>query len=378
MDCGYGTARRSGANAKRDKIGKMDAFGKEPVAQPPRETRRLQPPLPFEPAPFRPAAWLPGPHAQTVAGRLLRRPSPLSFRRERLELPYGDFVDIDHAPGPPEPAAVVLLVHGLEGSARRGYAVNVYRELARRGIGAVGLNFRSCSGEPNRLARSYHSGDTADITHVLRLLAARHAGVPRGAIGFSLGGNALLKLLGEAGDGAGALVQAAVAVSVPYDLAAGADSLQRTWAGRLYTTVFLKTLIAKTERKAALLDVACDMEKVRAARSFRAFDDAATAPLHGFAGADDYYARCSSRHHIASIRVPTLLLHSADDPFLPGDCLPRRDIAANPWIQAAITPGGGHVGFIGGSPWAPRFWAEEQAARYLAEQLLIDSPATDR
>jgi uncharacterized protein len=366
MRCGYGTPRRYGApNAKQGKIGKMKTFGKEPAAR-------------FRPRPFRPARWLPGPHAQTLAGRLLRRAAPLVFRRERLELPDGDFVDIDHAPGPTRPVAMVLLMHGLEGSARRGYAVNVYRDLARRGIGAVGLNFRSCSGEPNRLARSYHSGDTADIEYVLRLLANRYRDTPRGAIGFSLGGNALLKLLGEAGDRAGALVHAAVAVSVPYDLGAAADSLDRTQAGRLYAAMFLKTLIAKTEAKAALLDGACDLERIRAARSFRTFDDAATAPLHGFADADDYYARCSSRHYLAAIRVPTLLLHAADDPFLPQHCLPHNEIGANPWIDAVITRRGGHVGFIEGTPWAPAFWAEEQAARYLAEQLLIDSRAAHR
>jgi uncharacterized protein len=343
----------------------METFGKEPAAR-------------FRPRPFRPARWLPGPHAQTVAGRLLRRSAPMVFRRERLELPDGDYVDLDHAPGPTHPAAMVLLMHGLEGSARRGYAMNVYRHLARYGIGAVGLNFRSCSGEPNRLARSYHSGDTADIGHVLRLLAHRHGDIPRGAIGFSLGGNALLKLLGETADDATSLIQAAAAVSVPYDLGASADALDRTRIGRFYTARFLKTLLAKTESKAALLDGGCDLNRVRAARSFRAFDDAATAPLHGFTDADDYYARCSSRHYLPAIRVPTLLLHSIDDPFLPPDCLPLREMEANPWIDAVITSRGGHVGFIEGTPWAPTFWAEEQAARFLAERLLIDSAAARR
>src|SRR5688572_16434747 len=150
---------------------------------------------------FRPAWWLPGPHAQTIAGRLLRRFALPRFERERVDLPDGDFVDLDFPAfaGPPE-APVVLVTHGLEGSARRGYAINTYRELAMRGMRAVGLNFRSCSGEPNRNARFYHSGDTADALFVLRLLAERYPGVPRGAIGFSLGGNVLLKLLGELGD----------------------------------------------------------------------------------------------------------------------------------------------------------------------------------
>jgi uncharacterized protein len=330
-------------------------------------------PAPFRPPPFRPAWWLPGAHAQTVCGRLLRRPRPPAFRRERLELPDGDFIDLDHPPMPPDAAGMVLLVHGLEGSARRGYAVNVYHELATRRIGAVGLNFRSCSGEPNRLARSYHSGDTGDILHVLQVLAERHPQLPRGAIGFSLGGNALLKLLGELGPDARPLVQAAAAVSVPYELAAGADALDRTWAGRAYTSRFLKTLVGKVEAKAALLVGTCELDRVRAARSFRAFDDAATAPLHGFASADEYYARSSSRQYLPGIRVPTLLIHASDDPFLPRDCIPVREASANPFLELLLTDAGGHVGFIAGPPFAPRFWAEEQAGGWFAAQLLVDS-----
>jgi uncharacterized protein len=169
-----------------------------------------------------------------------------------------------------------------------------------------------------------------------------------------------------------------VAVSVPYDLGAGADALDRTPAGRFYTGLFMKTLVAKVEAKAALIDGACEFDRIRAARSFRAFDDAATAPLHGFTGADDYYRRCSSCHYLPAIRVPTLLLHATDDPFLPRDAFPAAAVAANPAIEAAVTRRGGHVGFIEGPPWAPRFWAEEQAARYLAERLLVDMPPVRR
>jgi uncharacterized protein len=161
-------------------------------------------------------------------------------------------------------------------------------------VRAVGLNFRSCSGEPNRLARAYHSGDTGDIRHVLELLASRYPSAPRGAIGFSLGGNALLKLLGEEGAEAGRLVQAAVAVSVPYDLGAGADWLDQSVMGRFYTARFVKSLVAKTEAKGALMDEACAAGRVRAARSFRQFDDAVTAPIHGFRDAEDYYTQSSS------------------------------------------------------------------------------------
>jgi uncharacterized protein len=321
--------------------------------------------------PFRPARLLANAHAQTIGGRLLRRPAVPGFERERIELPDGDFVDLDHVvpESRSDDAPVVLLMHGLEGSARRGYAINTYRELERRGVRAVGLNFRSCSGEPNRRARFYHSGDTADIEHVLELLAERYPDVPRGAIGFSLGGNAMLKLLGELGTDAHPLVSAAAAVSVPYDLAAGADGLDRSRIGRFYTARFVASLVAKAEVKAALLGDTCDIARVRAARSFRDFDDAATAPIHGFADASDYYARSSSMHYLDGIRIPTLLLHAADDPFLPGACFPHEQVGRNPYLTSIITEAGGHVGFIEGTPWRPKFWAEEHAAVFLARAL---------
>jgi predicted alpha/beta-fold hydrolase len=324
---------------------------------------------PFRPAPFRPAPGLAGAHRQTVAGRVLRRPAPPPFRRERIELPDGDFVDLDFPPSPAAAAPLVLLLHGLEGSARRGYAINTYRELAVRGLAAVGLNFRSCSGEPNRAARLYHSGETEDIRFIARLLRERFAAVPRAAVGFSLGGNALLKFLGEEGEAGGQWFSAAAAVSVPYDLAAGADALDRSVMGRFYARRFVRSLVAKAEARAELLARHCDLDRVRRARSFREFDDAATAPIHGFQGADDYYARCSSAGFLARIRVPTLLLHAADDPFLPASHFPRRAAAANPLLQPVLTQRGGHVGFVGGWPWRPRFWAEAQVAGFLAAQL---------
>ncbi|MEX2609634.1 MAG: alpha/beta fold hydrolase [Gemmatimonadota bacterium] len=321
----------------------------------------------WRPEPFHPAPWARGAHMQTVLGRYLRRPPAPAFLRERVETPDGDFVDLDF-PAPPAPGApLVLLVHGLEGSARRGYAIHVYRALAARGVGAVGLNFRFCSGEPNRTARMYHSGETEDIRHVLQLLAARFHSAPLGAVGFSLGGNALLKYLGE--EGAAAPVRVAAAVSVPYDLAAGADALNASWAGRRYAAHFVRSLVRKAEAKAALIQDRCDLARVRAARSFRDFDEHATAPIHGFAGAADYYARSSAAGFLPAIRVPTLLLHARDDPFLPWGAFPAAAVAANPALRAVVTARGGHVGFMAGPPWAPRFWAERQVASWLAAGL---------
>jgi predicted alpha/beta-fold hydrolase len=295
---------------------------------------------------------------------LLRRPRPPELTRIRLDTPDGDFLDLDLPPDPGDGSPIVVLFHGLEGSARRGYAINTYRELYQRGIGAIGVNFRSCSGEHNRTARFYHSGETEDIRFVLDHITRNYPGRRLGAIGFSLGGNALLKYLGEEGERA--VVECAVAISVPYDLAAGARLLEATRMGRFYSRHFIKSLIVKAEAKAALLAERCDLERVRRATSFYEFDDAATAPLHGFRDADDYYTRSSSAQFIDRIRRPTLLLHAEDDPFVPLSAVPLHAGQTNPLIEVVLTKTGGHVGFIGGWPWALDFWAERQAARFFS------------
>jgi hypothetical protein len=323
---------------------------------------------------FAPAWWLPGAHAQTIGGRVLRRAPAGELRRERIDTPDGDFLDLDFTASVKNGSPLVLLLHGLEGSARRGYALNAYRELERRGVAAVGLNFRGCSGEPNRTARSYHSGETADLRHVLAFLAARFPDSPLGVIGFSLGGNVLLKFLGEEADDAGAACpRACVAISVPYDLGACADALERTRMGRFYTRRFLVTLRQKTVARSALVAGRIDMNRALRSRTFREFDDAVTAPLHGFTSADDYYARCSSAGFVAAIRVPALLIQAEDDPFLPADAIPLPAIRANPALELRLTRRGGHVGFIEGEPWAPRFWVERESAAHLAESLLDDA-----
>ncbi|HSU14627.1 YheT family hydrolase [Longimicrobium sp.] len=327
---------------------------------------------PFTPTPFRPARWLPGPHAQTVAGRYLRPRTGVEYRRERIDTPDGDFLDLDWAtvPGRPAPARdapLVAVVHGLEGSAQSLYVLETCRKLWDRGIRSVAMNFRSCSGEPNRLPRFYHAGDTGDIAHVLELMAARNPGVPLGAVGFSLGANVLLKYLGERGGDAG--VRAAAAISIPFDLGAGADGLNRTRMGRLYTRAFIRPLQAKYRQKRGLIGGAVDERRAFGARSFREFDDAVTARLHGFRDVDDYYGRSSSAQFLPRVAVPTLLVHAADDPFVPAEAIPHAAIAANPSLVAAMTEHGGHVGFIAGTPWAPEFWAEAEAARFLAGEL---------
>jgi predicted alpha/beta-fold hydrolase len=326
------------------------------------------------PRPFRPAAGFSAPHVQTLVGRALRSRDAVPLSRERWTTPDGDFLDLDFTRDPNPASPLVLVIHGLEGSATRNYCLETYRALAHRGVSAVGLNLRSCSGEPNLKARAYHSGETEDLRWVVGQLARRYPSRPLGAIGFSLGGNMLLKFLGEARrddatQAAGSL-SAAVAISVPFDLAAGSAHLERSWAGRnIYLPYFLRSLKRKVDAKAHLFPDDIDLDTVRRATTLRDFDQALTAPLHGFASALDYYERSSSARWLDSISTPTLVLQSLDDPFLPRSALPSEALDRNPWIHAELTPRGGHVGFLEGSPWHPGFWAEASAAHFLAHML---------
>jgi predicted alpha/beta-fold hydrolase len=222
----------------------------------------------------------------------------------------------------------------------------------------------------NRLARFYHSGDTADAAHAIVLIRRRFPGRSLGAVGFSMGGNVLLKHLGECGqaDRSDAEVEAAVAISVPFDLTAGIDTIERG-LGRLYQLYFLRRLRRKLALKGDVLREEVDLDRLLRVRTLRAFDDLGTAPLHDFLDSADYYRRASCRPYLEAIRVPTLLIHAEDDPFQPPDALPHQEVASNPALEAMFTSTGGHVGFVSGPPWAPRFWAESTAAEFLADHL---------
>lgn len=323
----------------------------------------------FEPRSFRPAPWAPGPHMQTLGARVFRSPRLPPMERARWELPDGDFLDLDFGPDPGPESPIALVLHGLEGSSRRRYVLSACRELLRVGVRPVAMNFRGCSGEPNRRARMYHSGETEDATFVLGRLRNEHPRRKVGAWGFSLGGNVLLKLLGERTDGGAALVDAAVAMSVPFDLAAGGVHLERTRMGRLYTAYFLRSLRKKVRAKVDVLRPHVDVSAALRARTLREFDDAATAPLHGFRDAEHYYDQCSGVRYLSGVRVPTLALQSLDDPFLPPGTVPVAALDENPSFTTLLTERGGHVGFLEGSPRRPILWGEETAASFLAEAI---------
>lgn len=328
--------------------------------------------VPFDIEPFTPQRGLTGPNAQTISGFLLRHNRGVSFERIRLETPDEDFIDIDFPYvqgygwlwsqlGAESP--LVLVLHGLEGSARGSLAVEIYRQLARRGIRAVGLNFRSCSGEMNRTHLMYHSGATFDVAFLLAWLDQTYPNVPKGLIGFSLGANVTLKYMGTDAR----FVETAVAISPPFDLGLGASILDSH--GQFYMRGMLRSLKHKARLKQKELAPLVDVERILTAKTFREFDNA-WQPINGFKDADDYYRQCSSKNFLPDIDKPTLILRSIDDPFFDPQDIPY-DLLKNPAIDSGITAHGGHGGFLEKArPFFPMFWAERQGARYLVSHLI--------
>jgi len=322
---------------------------------------------------YAPARWLPSANAMTVFASVARVfPRPRG-RRERWELPDGDFLDVDrYAPDPPggaDPAAapVVVVCHGLEGSSRASYVRGLVAMALSRGLAALALNFRGCSGETNRLPRFYHSGETGDLTLVVDRLAAERPGRPVLLAGFSLGGNVVVKYLGERGDAVPAEVLGAVAISVPFDLAACAAAIDGPgfWS-LVYRARFMRKLRRKSAEKARRFPGAFDAATAARARTFAEFDAVVTAPLHGFASADAYWSSCSARRFLAGVRRPLLAISSLDDPIVPASAIPVEEARANPAITLETTAAGGHVAFVAGWPFRPSFWAERRAVDFLA------------
>lgn len=306
----------------------------------------------------------------TITANLVRVLPRLPVSRERWELPDGDFLDVDRLDGASPDSPLVLICHGLEGSSQAGYVVGVMEQARARGLASVALNFRSCSGEPNRLPRFYHSGETSDLGYVIDRLLAENPRRPLGLVGFSLGGNVVAKYLGERSSEVPEGICAAAVISVPFDLARCCAAIDGSdVASYVYRERFLRRLRPKALAKARRFPGLIDEDRVRRARSLREFDDAVTAPLHGFAGAADYYARSSSGPLLPQVRRPLLVISAEDDPFVPGSTLPIRALRENEHVTAQVSPAGGHVGFLSGPPWALRRWAEEQAAEFIAAHL---------
>ena len=323
--------------------------------------------------PFRPAGWLRSAHLQTLWPSLSRRLPALPLARERLELPDGDFLDLDWTPITDGP--IVLVLHGLEGSSRSRYARGLLAAVQRRRWQGVVMHFRGCSGEPNRLPRSYHSGETGDLARVAAILRGRFPGRPLAVVGYSLGGNVLLKWLGETG--ASSPVSCAAAVSIPFELDAAARRLTRGFS-RFYQWWLLRSLRRSVERKVARRILPAEFTARAAAADFWTFDDRITAPLHGFAGADDYYRRSSCRQYLGGITVPTLVVHARDDPFLFPEAIPST-AEAGTGVTLEVHERGGHVGFVAGRwPWRPDYWLERRIPAFLDTWLVRAEPLPPR
>ena len=294
--------------------------------------------------PYLAPAWLPGGHAQTI-WPLLIKPQPLKLRRERWETPDGDFIDVDHLDAPAD-APLLVLFHGLEGSANSHYARSTAQACRKAGWRLALPHFRGCSGELNRKPRAYHSGDSAEIDWILRRLQAINQGRPIHAAGVSLGGNALLKWAGERGTAAGEVVTGVAAICAPLDLAACGHHLARGF-NRVYTRHFLNTMRVVSAARLKKFPGLFNEAKMRAAINLYQFDDAVTAPVHGFAGADDYWARSSAKPWLKFIAIPTLTVNARNDPFLPASYLPKAS-EVSPLVRLEHPAEGGHVGFVSG------------------------------
>ncbi len=327
---------------------------------------------------YTPAWWVPGAHLQTLWGKLARRTPRVETRAERWTTPDGDALEIRRLDAPARAAPTVprlLILHGLEGTIRSHYVLGLLDQVRRRGWAADVLLFRGCNGELPRAPRFYHSGETTDLDFVVGRLLEAQPHQPLVAVGVSLGGNVLLKWLGERGDTLPSAVRAAAAVSVPYDLEHGSRALERGFS-RVYTAHFLRSLRRKALAKLADDPELFDATPLHAARTLTDFDDAVTAPVHGFESARDYYTRSSARHFLGGIRVPTLLLSAYDDPFLPREVLDDVRVLSvmNPYLTVEFHSRGGHVGFVSGRlPWRADYYAESRVLAYLEYQIVLST-----
>ena len=324
--------------------------------------------------PFTPAFGLSNPHMQTLWGPLWRTKPVIEHQRERIWLDDGDFLDLDWHGTPTAYSPVVLVLHGLTGSSGSHYVLGQQKALAAQGWTSVAVNWRGCSGEPNLLARSYHSGASEDMAAAVAHLRAKHPLAPLYAVGYSLGGNVLLKYLGESGADSG--LQGAVAVSVPFRLDQCADRIGQGFS-KVYQAHFMRQMLAYLKDKQrqfqhdsrheglATLAKLGAIKTLAKMRTFWEFDDKVTAPLNGYLSVNDYYRRASSRYFLGAIDTPTLIIQAEDVPFVFRHSIPENhELSAS--TQLELHTQGGHVGFVGGSLKTPRYYLEQRIPQWLA------------
>ncbi|MCW5588887.1 MAG: hydrolase [Legionellales bacterium] len=309
--------------------------------------------------PFQTPWWLRGKHLQTLWPALTAHKFTLTAERERLELPDGDFLDLDWVGNPSQP--IILMLHGLCGSSQSSYITRLCELIVANNLCGVVMHFRGCSGQPNRLARCYHAGDTPDLQYVVDHIQQRFPSQLKFAVGFSLGGNLLLKWLGEIQPN---FLQAAIAISVPYNLALTADYVNQG-SSRFYQWHLLRELKNNLYKKFSIIDSPIDLEIIQKASNFWQYDDWVTAPLHGFTDVHDYYQQSSSIFYLDAIKIPTLLIHAQNDPLIPLAALPNPQTLPK-HIQLILTKDGGHVGFCAKDS---RFWMGQKILNYCKQFL---------
>ena len=320
--------------------------------------------MPIIKSSFKPAWWLFNSHLQTLWSSFFRSSPKIDLQNLRLELDDGDFIDLVISDIQDKP--LVIILHGLEGSLESHYIKPLIKTLEDDGYGVCFVHFRGCSDELNRLPRSYHSGDTADLQTVVEHMKSQYKQGIFAVIGFSLGGNIVLKWLGEQGNNA--MTETAIAVSVPFTLSHAGERLEKSFS-RIYQKHLITCCRKKYEKKSSLYKMPFDID-VQKLNTFYAFDDQITAPLHGFSGADDYYQQCSSRQFLQDIKKPTLILHAKDDPFMWEYTVPCED-ELSPDVQLELSDSGGHVGFISGkNPFKPIYWTDKRILKWLNLQQL--------
>ncbi|MEI6859327.1 MAG: hydrolase [Shewanella sp.] len=317
---------------------------------------------------FSPPWWARNPHVQTILPVLTKAKRP-ALTRQRLELSDGDFIDLDWLGQPKAHSPIVIIIHGLEGSSKSHYVCRLLNDCHRQSICAVVHHHRCCSGETNRRARSYHSGDTQDLQENLSQLKLKYPHSPLLAVGYSLGGNMLTKYLGEYANTS--LIQRAVVVSAPLQLSACAKRLE-SGLSKIYQSYLIKQLQQKTTDKVnnpqLTQDMPVSLSQIPQLKTFYDFDHQVTAPLHGFDSVDDYYKRASGMDYLQYIHKPTLVIHAEDDPFMSADVIPTKLQCSNQ-VTYELHPRGGHVGFIdGGTPLKPKYYLEQRILHFLIPQ----------
>jgi uncharacterized protein len=316
---------------------------------------------------FKPAWWLNNPHLQTMWTEVMRKRVTIPLTHQQFELSCGDFIDLSWSQTGKN--QTVLLLHGLGGSVESPYIQGMIQVLNQHNFNTLVMHFRGCSKEPNRLPQMFHGGQTCDLAEVISHLKSNAPDHPIFAIGFSIGGNILLKYLGEYGDNS--QLSGAVAISVPFLLDKTQENLSKGFSKVYQHYLLVKLKMAVIKKIMHTKHDELDLWSVFIAKDIKHFDELITAPLHGFQNANDYYLRSSSHSYLRNIKTPTLVIHAKDDPFLPQDAIPKREYLSES-VQLLLTENGGHVGFVSGnSPNTPTYWLEQAAPLYLAN--LIDN-----